>query len=72
MATLHWKFIISLHFAGWQEGDRGEKMQTQNSRSGNRNLTVSQSNLSFCQTSLTAAAEPSTVQKNLRPLLQND
>lgn len=58
------KFSISWQFAGWQEGERrGEKMQTQNSRSGNRNLTVSQGNLSFCQTSLTAAAELSTVRK---------
>lgn len=51
-------FIISWQFAGWQGvGERTKKMQTQNSQSGNRNLTVSQGNLSFCQTSLMAAAQ---------------
>lgn len=65
------RFIISWQFAGWQHGEREWKMQTQNSRSGERNLTVSQGNLSFCQTSLTAAAELSTVQRNPCPPLQN-
>lgn len=65
------RFIISWQFAGWQQGEREWKMQTQNSRSGKRNLTVSQGNLSFCQTSLTAAAELSTVQRKPCPPLQN-
>lgn len=60
--TTYTKFIINWQFSGWQEGEReGKKMQTQNRQSGNRNLTISQGNLSFCQTSLTAAAELSTM-----------
>lgn len=63
MATPHWIHKVgSLLVEG--RGEK-EKMQTQNSRSGNRNLTVSQGNLSSCQTSLTAAAELSAEQRNL-------
>lgn len=57
MAKIHWMLNVYYKLAVcWLAGSGvKKKMQTQNSQSGNRNLTVSQSNLSSCQTSLTAA-----------------
>ena len=63
------KVYYKLTVAGWQDGQKKEeqKCKHKNTLAWNQNLTVSQGNLSFCQTSLTVPAEPTTVHKKLQP-----